>query len=57
MMKCKNCGKELTGNAYRLDKGTFGVRAINHFLEEFKFKKHIGYFCSLVCINGGRVKL
>jgi len=45
-LKCCRCGKELTGAVYRVDKGSFGSREIDHFLEEFKFDKRVGYFCS-----------
>jgi len=44
--KCTHCGKELTGDVYRVDKGSFGDKLLSHFLEEFKFKERIGYFCS-----------
>ena len=44
--KCDGCGVPLTEEVYRIDKGSFGIREIDHFLEDFKFDKHIGYFCS-----------
>ena len=50
IMKCSHCGKELTGDVYRITKGFFGDKPIDHFLEEFKFKKHLGYFCSIKCL-------
>jgi len=52
MIKCANCGKGLLGEVYRVDKGSFGDRPIDHFLEEFKLKERIGYFCSN-CIKQG----
>ena len=45
-LKCKSCGKTLTGVVYRVDKGSFGSREIDHFLEQFKFEERVGYFCS-----------
>jgi len=45
ILKCSGCGRRLTGNVFRIDKGSFGNRPIDHFLEEFKFKERIGYFC------------
>lgn len=44
-IRCANCGKELLGDVYRVDKGSFGDRPIDHFLQDFKFDKRIGYFC------------
>lgn len=49
MIKCSGCGKELLGDVYRVDQGSFGDNPVGHFLEEFKFKERIGYFCSLSC--------
>jgi len=54
--KCANCGKELLGAVYRVDKGSFGDRPIAHFLEDFKFDKRIGYFC-LSCLAGVLISL
>ena len=53
-IKCASCGKELVGDVYRVDKGSFGKREIDHFLENFKFKKRIGYFCSKCLAKGLR---
>ena len=59
IIKCVNCGEELLGDVYRVDKGSFGDRPFDHVFEEFKFDKHIGYFCS-DCIRSdylkGRIK-
>lgn len=54
--KCANCGEELLGDVYRVDKGSFGDRPIDHFLEDFKFDKRIGYFCSS-CLAGVLISL
>ena len=50
ILKCAHCGKELLGDVYRVDQGSFGEKSIGHFLEEFKFWRRIGYFCSIKCL-------
>ncbi len=52
--KCANCSKELLGDVYRVDQGSFGDRPLDHFLEDFKFWRRIGYFCSIACCQPNR---
>lgn len=46
MLKCSGgCGRELTGVVYRVDKGRFGDSPVDHFTENFKFEKRVGFYC------------
>ena len=35
ILKCAHCGKELLGDVYRIDQGSFGENPIGHFLTEY----------------------